>query len=261
MTTFGNLMLAEWTKLRSLRSTMWSLGAMVVLTLGIGILATRIFAGNFDTLDPADKAHLLADPIGLILQPGATYAQIAVCVLGAMLMAGEYASGTIHAGLLAVPRRLPLLAAKAVVFAVVVFVLAELVAVPTFLVGQAALRPHVAVALGDPGIVRALAGLGLYLALTGLFALAIGALVRHVAGAVAAALGIVLVASGLAGLIPGSAGRHVEAWMPANAGQQILSSGHDPGALLSPWQGIGVLGLEAAVLLVLAAWLLLRRDA
>jgi ABC-2 type transport system permease protein len=64
---FGQLLLAEWTKLRSLRSTIWSLAAMVALTLGITGLATALYTGQWDSLPPADRQHLLADPIGLIL--------------------------------------------------------------------------------------------------------------------------------------------------------------------------------------------------
>jgi ABC-2 type transport system permease protein len=257
----GQLLLAEWTKLRSLRSTVWSLAVMVALTLGITGLATALYMGQWDSLPTADRKHLLADPIGLILQPGASYGQIAVCVLGVMVIAGEYASGMIRASLLAVPRRTPMLAAKAAVFAALVFIVAELIAFPSFLIGQANLRRHVPISLGDPGILRAVVGLGLYLAVMGLFALAIGALVRHVAGAIAGALGFVLVVSNLTALLPGRLGEHVNAYLPGNAGQQLLSSGHDPGALLSPWQGFGVLCLWTALLLGAAAWRLQRRDA
>jgi len=257
----GQLLLAEWTKLRSLRSTVWSLAVMVALTLGITGLATALYMGQWDSLPPADRQHLLADPIGLILQPGASYGQIAVCVLGVMVIAGEYASGMIRASLLAVPRRTPILAAKAAVFAALVFVVAELVAFPSFFLGQANLRRHVAISLGDPGVLRAVVGLGLYLAGMGLFALAIGALVRHVAGAIACALGFVLVVSNLTARFPGRLGEHVNAYLPGNAGQQLLSSGHDPGALLSPWQGFGVLCVWTTLLFGAAAWLLQRRDA
>jgi ABC-2 type transport system permease protein len=252
---------SEWTKLRSLRSTVWSLAIMVALVPGLGVLATSLYMGQWDTLPPDDRARLLADPIGLILQPGATYAQVAVLVLGALAMAGEHSTGMIRASLLAVPRRTPMLAAKAAVLAGVVLVAGELIALPSFLLGRAVLREHVSVSLGDPGVLRAVAGLGLYLALMSLVALAVGSLVRHVAGAVTAVLALVLVASGLADLLPGRLGDHVAAYLPANAGQLVMSSGAGPATLLSPWQGLGVLAVWAAVLLGLAAWRLRRRDA
>jgi ABC-2 type transport system permease protein len=258
---FGNLLLAEWTKLRSVRSTVWSLAIMVALTLGITGLATGVYSSQWASMSPGERGQLVADPIGLILQPGSTYGQIAICVLGVMVMASEYSTGMIRASLLAVPRRTPMLAAKAVVLTVVVFVVAELIALPSFFLGQAVLRSHVRVALGDPGVLRAIIGLGLYLSVIGLLAMAIGALVRHVAGAIAGTLGFVLVLSPLASLLPGSIGRHVSAYLPGNAGQLIMSSGRDPSQLLAPWQGLGVMCLWTAVLLAAAASLLRRRDA
>jgi ABC-2 type transport system permease protein len=258
---FGHLLLAEWTKLRSVRSTVWSLAVMVVVSLGVTALATTVYTARWDALEPADRRQLLADPIGLILQPGSSYGQIAVCVLGVMVIAGEYSSGMIRASLLAVPGRTAMLAAKAVVFAALVFVVAELTALTSFLLGRAILRARVAVSLADPGVLRAVVGLGLYLAVMGLLALAVGALVRHVAGAVAGTLGLVLVLSPLSLLLPGRLGQRVSAYLPGNAGQAIMSSGQGSDALLSPWQGFGVLCLWAALLLGAAAWLLERRDA
>jgi ABC-2 type transport system permease protein len=258
---FRGLLLAEWTKLRSVRSTVWSLATMVVLAFGITGLATGIYSAHWGSMSPGERAQVLADPIGLILQPGSTYGQIAICVLGVMVMASEYSTGMIRASLLAVPRRTPMLAAKAAAFATVVFVVAELVAFSSFFLGQAMLRPHVAIGIGDPGVPRAILGLGLYLSVIGLFAMAIGAIVRHVAGAIAVTLGFLVVLSPLASLLPGSLGAHVNAYLPGNAGQLIMSSGRDPSQLLTPWQGFGVMCLWTVVLMALAALLLRRRDA
>jgi ABC-2 type transport system permease protein len=258
---FGNLLLAEWTKLRSVRSTVWSLATMVVLTLGITGLATGVYSAHWSSMSPGERGQVLADPIGLILQPGSTYGQIAICVLGVMVMASEYSTGMIRASLLAVPRRTPMLAAKAVAFALVVFVVAELIAFPSFFLGQAVLHPHVQIAIGDPGVLRAILGLGLYLSVIGLFAMAIGAIIRHVAGAISITLGFLLVLSTLASLLPGSLGAHVNAYLPGNAGQLIMSSGRVPSQLLTPWQGFGVMCVWAALLLAIAASLLKRRDA
>jgi hypothetical protein len=255
------LIRAEWTKLRSVRSTAWSLVATVVATMGIMLLATGLYGGQFATLAPDEQAHLRADAIGLILQPGAAYGQIAVCVLAVLAMTGEYASGMIRASLLAVPRRLPLLAAKGAVFAALAAGVGLVLGAVTFLAGRAMLSDHVSVSLGDPGVARAIVGLGLYLGTIGLFALAVGALVRHTAGAVTAVVGVVLILGGLADLLPGKAGRYVPAFLPADAGRRILSSGRWADDVLTPWQGYGVLAAWTALLLVLAGWLLIRRDA
>jgi ABC-2 type transport system permease protein len=258
---FGGLLRAEWTKIRSVRSTVWSLTALVVISAGITGLATALFSAHWATMSASSRHHLLSDPIGLILQPGSSYGQIAICVLGVMVIASEYSTGMIRTSVLAVPRRTPMFAAKAVVLAGLVFAVAEVLAFLSFFIGQAVLARHVPVSLGDPGVLRAVVGFGLYLAVMGLFALAIGALVRHVAGAVTAALGFVLVLSSLASLLPGSVGAQVSAYLPGNAGQTIMSSGRDTTALLSPWQGLGVMCLWTAILLGAAAYLLHRRDA
>jgi len=119
----------------------------------------------------------------------------------------------------------------------------------------------VSVSLGDPAVIRAIIGLGLYLGMIGLFALAIGALIRHTAGALTAVVAVVLVANALAGLIPGRAGTYISAYLPSNAGLEILSSGRWAGNVLSPWQGYAVLCAWTVLLMALAAGLLIRRDA
>lgn len=259
--SFGELSRAEWTKIRSVRSTLWSLGIMAAVSVAFTVVATAIYTGRWHSLSASDRAQMTADPIGLILQPGSTYGQIAICVLGVMVIAAEYSTGMIRSSVLAVPRRNRMLGAKAAVFAVLTFVVAELIAFPSFLIGSAIMHEHVQVSLGDPGVLRAVVGFGLYLATMGLLALAIGAIVRHVAGAITVSIGIVLVLSTLASLLPGSLGDHVSGYLPATAGQQIMSSGHGADAVLSPWQGYGVMCMWTVALLALAAYLLNRRDA
>jgi hypothetical protein len=123
----------------------------------------------------------------MILQPAVNFGGIGVCVLAVMAVAGEYSTGMIRASLLAMPQRLPMLAAKAVVLAVVVFAVGELAAVAAFGLGRTMVDPRVHLSLTDPALLRAIPGFGLYLCVLGLFALGIGALVRHVAGAIATA--------------------------------------------------------------------------
>jgi ABC-type transport system involved in multi-copper enzyme maturation permease subunit len=255
------LIRAEWMKMHSLRSTWWSLGAMIVVTLGVMLLGTFIYTSQYNTLSASEQAQMHADAIGLILQPGATFGQVALCVMGVMMIAGEYASGMIRTSLLAVPRRLPLLAAKGAVLATLMFVIGAVLGLVAFLVGRVMLRRYVSVSLGDPGVIRAILGLGLYLGMIGLFALAIGALIRHTAGALTAVIALVFVANAVTGLIPGSAGNYISAYLPSNAGLEILSSGRWAGNVLTPWQGYAVLCGWTVLLMALAAGLLVRRDA
>jgi ABC-2 type transport system permease protein len=171
-------------------------------------------------------------------------------VLGVLVITSEYSSGTIRASGLAVPRRIPILAAKCAVLAALVFVISEIVVFSVFFIGRAIVATdRTALTLGQPDVVRALIGYGLYLSVLGLFALAIGTLIRHTAGAIATVLGLVLVIFNSAVLLPGSWGVHVNAYMPTVAG-----------VLLSAWQGIGVFCGWTALLLAAGAWMLHRRD-
>jgi ABC-2 type transport system permease protein len=258
---FGRLLVSEWTKTRSVRSTVASLGLLVVLTLGFTTLFTWLTVNQWTKADPSQRAQIVADPVSTMLGSGFQLSQLTVCVLGVLVIASEYATGMIRASLLAVPRRVPMLAAKSVVFAVLVFVIGELVAFPSFFTGAAILHSKAQVALSDPGMLRAVVGSGLYLAVLGLFALAIGALLRHTAAGITGVIGFVLVLAPLAQLLPGSVGKHVHAYLPSEAGRLIAQAHQGPHDLLTPWQGFGVFCLWTAVLLGAAAYLLQRRDA
>jgi ABC-2 type transport system permease protein len=257
----ARLLRSEWTKLVTVRSTLWSLILLVIITPGLSALFTWANAHNWAQADASQRASIVADPTSLILGTGFLFGQLTICVLGVLVMAGEYSTGSIRSSLLAVPKRTPMLAAKCAVFAALVFVFGELVAFPSFFIGAKILHKHAPVSLGDSGVLRAVIGGGLYLAVLGLFALAIGALVRHTAGAITGVIAFVLVLAPLAQLLPGSLGKHVHAYLPSEAGHLIAQAHQAKGDLLSPWQGFGVFCLWTAVLLTLAAWLLNRRDA
>jgi ABC-type transport system involved in multi-copper enzyme maturation permease subunit len=258
---FGPLLASEWTKIRSVRSTIWALVLLVVLTLGFTTLITGLTVSQWNKASASDQANIRDDPVSQILGAGFQLSQLAICVLGVLVITSEYSTGMIRASLLAVPKRIPMLAAKCVVFAALVFVVGEIAAFPSFFIGASILHKHAPVALSDPGVLRAVIGAGLYLAVLGLFALAIGAIVRHTAGAITGVIGFILVLSPLAQLLPGSVGKHVHAYLPSEAGQMIGRSHQQSGDLLSPWQGFGVFCLWTAVLLAAAFYFLERRDA
>jgi ABC-type transport system involved in multi-copper enzyme maturation permease subunit len=259
---FVNLMRAEWTKIRSVRSTVWTLVVFIVVTVGLIALIAWLTKANWNSPRAADRdARAVADPVGFILGTGIGLGQLAICVLGVLVITSEYSTGVIRASLLAVPRRIKVLAAKAVVFAALLIVVAEIVAFGSFFVGSAILHSRVAVSLSGPGVARAVVGAGLYLTVLGLLALAVGTLIRHTAGAIATIIGVVFVLPILTGLLPGSWGAHINAYLPEQAGTLITHTHQQSGDLLSPWQGFGVLCLWTAVLLAVAAYLLDRRDA
>ncbi len=259
---FAGLLAAEWTKIRSVRSTIWTLGLFVVVTIGLTAGLTALIVGAWNGPNAAERnARIIADPVGFILGAGVGLGQLTICVLGVLLISTEYSTGVIKASLLAVPRRTPMLAAKAAVFAALLLVLAEVVSFGSFFAGSALLHSKVPVSLGDPGVTRAVVGAGLYLTVLGLLALAVGALLRHTAGAIATVIGVVLVLPILTGLLPGSWGAHVNGYLPEQAGSAVMRAAAQPGQVLSAWEGFGVLCGWTAVLLIAAAVLLRRRDA
>ncbi len=260
---FGHLMLAEWTKIRSVRSTIWSLIIFVVGTLGLTALFCWLTVHAVQTgRAPRRSGDLLGDPVSFILQTGLGFGQLAICVLGALTMTTEYSTGVIRASLLAVPKRLPVLAAKCAVFAGLIFVVGEIVSFCSFFIGKILVHPVVSVTLSQPGVARAVLGAGLYLTVLGLFALAIGSLIRHSAGAIAAVIGLVLVVGPLLSLLDTyDWGAHVHAWFPTVAGGYITADQQQTGQLLTPWQGFAVFCVWTGLLLAAGSYLLKRRDA
>jgi ABC-2 type transport system permease protein len=259
---FSHLLATEWTKIRSVRSTVWTLVIFAVVSLGLTGLFTWLTIRSLNSGRGANgSATIAGDPVNFILGTGLGLGQLAICVLGVLVITSEYSSGTIRASLLAVPKRIPMLVAKGVVFSVLVFVIGEAVTFGSFYIGAAIIHSHFPVSLSQPGVTRAVIGSGLYLAVLGLFALAIGSLIRHTAGAVTTVIGLVLVIFNLTSLLPYSWGAHIHAYMPTVAGQLITQDKQQAGQLLSPWQGFGVFCAWTALLLIAGGYLLKRRDA
>jgi ABC-2 type transport system permease protein len=259
---FGHLLAAEWTKIRSVRSTVWTIIIFAVVTIGLTALITWLTESHwYGPHAAARDATFLSDPVGGILDAPVFFGQLVIGVLGVLVISTEYTTGVIRASLLAVPRRLHMLAAKVVVFTVLLVVVSEIVCFCSFFVGSAILHAHVPVALGDHNVTRAVIGTGLYLTAIGIFSLAIGALIRHTAGAIATTLGAMFLLPIIGPLLPDSWGAHINAYLPEQAGAVVGHTNQPASQLLSAWQGFGVLCIWAAVLLAAAAVLLQKRDA
>jgi ABC-2 type transport system permease protein len=259
---FGDVLRSEWTKLRSVRSTYWTLLAAVVITVGISALVSAIYVNQYPKMSASDRAFFDPTHFSLI---GVFLAQFAIGVLGVLTITGEYSTGAIRSTLAAVPQRRTVLAAKATVFTGVSLVVGLVSCFAAFFVGQAILSSQGLQAhLGDPGVLRAVAGSGLYLAILGLFALGVGTLLRRSAGAISALFGVILVLPVLVQTLPSSWTDTIARYLPSNAGEAIshtMQAGPRIGPMLSPWGGMGVFMLYAAVALVLAGFALHRRDA
>ena len=256
--TFGGVLRSEWTKLRSVRSTFWALTVMVVLAVGLGAVISAVTAHAYARFSVAAK--LSWDPTG-VSGAGMAIAQLAIAVLGVLCVSSEYSTGMIAASLTAVPKRGRILAAKALVFAGVTFVAGEVTSFASFFAGQALISGHApTAALGDPGVARAVAGAGLYLAALAVLSVAAGTLLRHTAAAIAGMTSVVLVLPLIAQALPDSWRNPVTEFWPTQAGSQITSVSH-AAHTLPPWPGFGVMCLFVAIVYTLAWTLLDRRDA
>jgi ABC-2 type transport system permease protein len=257
---FDHVLRSEWTKFWSVRSTMWTFISLVVVTIGISALLCLAVAVNWADIKPADRAQI--DPVSQSLS-GVFLGQMAIIVLGSLVISGEYSTGGIRTTLTAVPQRLRLLFAKALVLAVMAFVAGVVTMFPSFWLGQKVLatadaNPPIDVSLGDPNVLRAVIGGALYVAACGLLGFALGALLRHTAGAITVAIGIVFVLPIVANFLPGTWGDNVGKVL--NAGGAISNTRHIEGQL-DPWTGYAVFSLWWIVLLAVAAVLIRRRDA
>lgn len=258
----AGLLAAEWTKIRSIRSTVWSLLAFVVVAIGFSTLVAAVVSNNWTKPGPhPNQVTLASDPTALIFGAGFGIGQLAICVLGVIVITSEYSSGTIRASLLSVPHRTPMLAAKAVVFTLLDLVASAITVFAVFFISTAILRSHISITLSQPGVTRAIIGAILYLSVLGLFALGIGGLIRHTAGAIATVIALVLVVPPLISLIPGTIANHIHGYLPTVAGQLVAQTSQQPADVLSPWQGFGVFCVWTVVVLAASGYLLVRRDA
>ncbi|MET8633888.1 MULTISPECIES: ABC transporter permease [unclassified Streptomyces] len=249
---------SEWIKLRSLRSTLFTLLAAVLAMVGLGCLFSYFTSARWDHLPPQERFAF--DPT-LVSLRGIYLAQLAVGVLGVLVVSGEYATGMIRSSLSAVPRRLPVLWAKALVYAVVAWGLMTIASLAAFLAGQAALSGrHLNTSLGEPGVLRAVLGAGLYLTVVGLIGVAFGALIRNTAGGIATLFGLLLVLPVLAQALPSSWLDEVNPYLPNTAGQGLIHVQQMPHTL-APWTGFAVFCLYALMALAGAGLALGRRDA
>jgi ABC-2 type transport system permease protein len=249
---------SEWTKLWSLRSTRWSLLLAVVAMAGLGIIFAAVQMAHWSQMSAHDRATF--DPVDTSVG-GWHIAQLAVGVLGVLVISGEYSTGMIRSTFGAVPHRLPVLWAKAGVYGAVVLGLMLPASLLAFFVSQAILRQHhVQTTIGAPHVARAVVGCALFLTVTGLLGLAIGSLVRNTAGGIAAFAGVMFVLPGITAILPNSWGDSIDPYLPLSAGTAILAIHPDPSSL-APWTGLVLfLGYAAAAMLI-AALLLVRRDA
>jgi ABC-2 type transport system permease protein len=255
--TFPRVVNAEWIRFRSLRSTWITLGVSVLFVIGLGTLFAAARAAHWP---PRDPGELLSFDPTLTSLGGTFLAQLAVGVLGVLLVTGEYTTGMIRATFTAVPRRTNVLVARALVFAATGLVALVPTTIVAFLLGQQFLSSkHIETTLGAPNVTRAVVGAALYLVAIGLFGVGLGWLLRHTAGAIATLFAILLIVPILIHFLPDPWPDRISKWLPGDAGQALWAV-RPTGSSLGPWAGFGMLLAYVAATLIAAAILLRRRD-
>ena len=273
---------SEWIKLRSLRSTWWSIGVALLISVGLGVLFADL-RGH----DLLQHGGFEPDQTALSLR-GFYLAQLAVGVLGVLFVTGEYSTGMIRATVSAVPRRVPVWAAKVAVFAAVIFLIILAAAFVAFLGGQAVLSGYhvhggltagpsggvafapgqaagtlhsLGVSISHPGSLRAIFGAALYMVGVGLLGLGCGFVIRNTGGAIAVLFGLILVLPLLAQALPGSLQTHVTKYLPLLAGTAGMTTTRQGTNQLGPWAGLGVFALYVVAALAIGLAVFRRRDA
>lgn len=245
---------SEWIKFRTLRSTLAVLG-----TAAFGLVAIALIIAY-------NTRHLSAD-----LQPddhvqsstmqGYYLGQLLIGALGVLFVSGEYSTGMIRSTLVGVPRRVPVLWAKLVVFITVTAVTMVGSCVIAFLAAQALISHYrFGYSLTDPGVLRVVLGTGVYLTLIGIIGAALAWIVRSTPGALVAYIAVILVLPVLFGTVLGTWGKDIAKFMPSQAGASFVSTLREPDSL-SPWTGLSVLALWVALGVTISALELRRRDA
>jgi hypothetical protein len=254
--------LSEWTKFRTLRSTVYTFLFGVGATIVFAILPAVINATRWSTMSLQDK--LTFNPLETSLI-GINVAQLALGVLGVLMITGEYSTGMIRATFTAVPKRLPVLWAKLGVYGVVTLVVSIPSTLIAFFSAQSILAGHtlfgrdISLSISDPGVARAVVGGALYLTLIGLFGLGLGAIIRNTAGGIGAFVTILFVIPPVLTLLPSSWNDAVSPYLPSNAGQAIMQFGA-PDHTLGPWAGLALFAGYIVGTIAAAAVLLRRRD-
>jgi len=254
---------SEFTKIRSVRSTYWTLVMLVLASIGWSVAFCAGEAARWAHMAAQDRAGF--DPTQSSVLGLAAVGQLVIAVLGALAITSEYSTGMIRTSLTVMPRRGVLYGAKASVFATVTLCIAVPASFLSFFVGQTLLTStHTGAALSEPNVLRAVIAAALYVTLCGLFAFGLGAILRNTAGAITAAYGFLFLVPQLAKALPNTWYADVVRWLPGgDVIAEITSTGRQQISvnLFSAWGELAVFGAYTAVLLIAGALLFRHRDA
>lgn len=250
---------SEWTKVRSVSSTMWTLAAALVLTAAVGALLSGVMNATFDDLSAAERATF--DPT-LVSFFGMMLGQLAMVVFGVLVVSTEYSSGMIKTSLAAVPQRATFYVSKIAVATLLALVIGLLTSFITFFLGQALLGDHSA-SISDDNVLRAVIGAGLYMTVIAMFSMGIAAMLRSTVLSLGLLMAFFFLISSILAGVPAT--RDVARYLPDQAGSAVMQV--VPGALdtdklpYGPWGGFGIMCAWTAAALIGGYVVLKRRDA
>ena len=253
---------AEWTKLRTVSGPGWLLLGIAVLTIAVSTAATGATHCPQDMSCPVDTTKLSLT--------GVQFGQAVVAILAVLTISNEYSSGMIGTTLAAMPRRHTMLAAKAILLAALVLVAGAVAVFGSVLAGHLILPGHgFTAARGFPPVwlsygptLRAACGSVLYLGLIALMSLGVAVIVRDSAVSIGVVLALLYLFPIVLAFVGNAHWQHrLERWTPTIAGLTIQTTTGLRSLVISPWGGLGVLGIWAAAALILGALALRLRDA
>lgn len=271
--SFRGLLLSEWIKLTTLRSTVWCYGIILFINVGLGLLLAGLLRPQGDSTAALNQGFWVVSGTA-----GIVFSQLVIAVLGALVITGEYGTGMIRSTLTAVPKRVPALLAKAVVFGLVTFVVSLVTISFTALFAGLIFRSKgLSLDLADGRAWQAFIGGAAFLTLVGLIALFLGTIVRNSAAGISAVLGLIFVApivvSIFAAVTRAAWVQNLAEFLPSGvagnsgAGARMYGYAATPAPnipdviVLDPGQGLLVMIAWVLLFGIIASLLLKRRDA
>ncbi|MFE3168486.1 ABC transporter permease [Streptomyces sp. NPDC059224] len=248
---------SEWTKIRSVSSTVWTLSLAVVVSVALGTLLSALADSHFSDMPARERVSF--DPTNISFA-GLTLGQLAMIVFGVLVVSNEYSTGMIRTSLAAVPQRATFLFSKIAVATGLALVVGLVTSFAAFFLGQAMLGSHRA-HLGDTGVLRAVIGGGLYMTLIAMFSMGVATMLRSPLLSLGILMPFFFLISNILGNV--DATKKIGRFLPDQAGSHIMQvvprAGDD--VPYGPWGGLGIMGLWVAAALIGGYALLKKRDA
>lgn len=250
---------SEWTKIRTVASTVWTLASALVVTVAVGAGLSALMRAQFDNLPEFERASF--DPT-MISFSGMMLGQLAMVVFGVLVVGTEYSSGMIRTSLAAVPQRATFLFGKIAVAGLLALAVGLATSFLSFFVGQALLGEH-RTSIGEDDVLRAVIGGGLYMGLIAVFSMGVAAMLRSSTLSLGILVPFFFLVSQILSAVPGA--KDVARYFPDQAGSKIMqvvpnAMGQDP-APYGPWGGLGIMLLWVVAALAGGYVVLKRRDA